>query len=102
MKFKFTDVPDFDVPVEITAPGGANMGTIVFTCKALSRTELKNLAGADTTPEEALHKFVINWDVEDSGFSRVVLDEFLDKYPFAGLLVFREYFSRMNGVFTKN
>ena len=102
MKFRYVDTPDFTVRVEVITPGEENLGAITFNCKAKTRAQLQTLSGADYTPSEAVAEFVTGWDIEEKPFSAAELSDLCDKYPFVPLAIFREYFTKMNGVYTKN
>ncbi|MBK6920619.1 MAG: hypothetical protein IPH07_24675 [Deltaproteobacteria bacterium] len=100
MKFKRAPIPEFDLVVDVTAPGGEDFGALTLRCKPLSRSQIDAMTSRPI--DEALADVVIGWDEPESAFSAAALASLLDEYPWLDLVIWRAYLARMRGIVRGN
>ncbi len=99
MKFRRVPVPEFDVAVAVTAPGGEDFGELTLRCKPLTRTQVDAMTSKPI--DEALSDVVVGWSLEEP-FTAAALAALLDDYPWIDLVVWRAYLGRLRGIVRGN
>lgn len=102
-KLKLNPDPTFSGKVDIHVPG-KDPGTIVFTFKHRSRSELKSfLAKVKDMKDdvEMVMAMATGWDLEDE-FSKANVKALLDEYIDAGTATFNRYLDELTGARSKN
>lgn len=89
--FKIVSPPDFDVAVDVVAPGGAKVGQITLTCAALRRSQFEALTKDGMREDrEVLAEFVRGWDAE-APFGAEALADLCDQFPRFAVDAFRAF-----------
>jgi hypothetical protein len=80
---KLTPDPTFKAPVSITIPGELKTGSITFTFKYRSRSEMQELfkRAKSLSSVESFREVVIDWDWPGVELTDENIEKFLNNYP---------------------